>query len=88
MYRLMVNALTHCATLSDNNFREENIYKFIHVLSFIVYLMRKLVTIWRAPYHLIDVEKLKTKGGCTSPLFVQGKDGERGGYNCVLWLIN
>lgn len=41
-----------------------------------------------APYHLIDVEKLKTKGGFTSPLFVQGEDGERGGYNCVLWLIN
>lgn len=54
MYRLMVNALTHCATLSDNNFREENIYEFIHVLSFIVYLMRKLVTIWRGsipPYR-------------------------------------
>lgn len=44
-YRFVVNALTNYAMLLRNEFRKENIYKTM--FDFIVYFVRKYVTIWK-----------------------------------------
>lgn len=46
-YDLVVNALTHCTTLLENNFGKENIYKI--KLDFIVHFDRMYITSWRYP---------------------------------------
>lgn len=45
--RFVVNALTHYAMLLRKEFRKENIYKTM--FDFIVYFVRKYVTIWKCP---------------------------------------
>lgn len=56
-YRFIVNAQTNCATLLDNNFMKEKIFKII--LDFFVYFDRKHVTIWRC--SILSTLKLRHK---------------------------